>query len=222
MMFSTQATIERSVIRRPAPGAPRGAGVWVQGSVDSGVRGALVLSESVIERTRYLGVLVSAADAHIERSAVIAQEPSPSLGLGWGVLTQVQPETGARGASTIRQSAVIDAWDLGLSFAAADGLVEQVTVVGGVAVVTVDPLQAAVAHLDGLEVRDNARAGVAFFGASGTLGNTTRACNAIDLNAETLVGIVSALTDVGGNTCGCDGALPCKVLSSMLAPPDVL
>jgi hypothetical protein len=68
----------------------------------------------------------------------------------------------------------------------------------------------------------------------GAVGMTADACPAgfvfaegtclpdVDLNAETLVGVASALTDVGGNTCGCDGAVACKVLSSMLAPPDVL
>jgi hypothetical protein len=92
----------------------------------------------------------------------------------------------------------------------------------GVSVVTTDAAIPATIDLIGVEVRGNTRAGLAIFGSTANVIDSTFACNGFDLNAETLVSIAPNVADLGGNQCGCDEAVPCKVLSSQLLPPDTL
>lgn len=124
------AVVERSVVGRPS-GAGRGAGIWIQGDV-SGVRGHGTVVDSVIDRAQFVGLLASAADVVVERSAVIAVSPSATEGNGWGVLSQAQPETGDQASVTMSRSAVMHAFELGISVAGGRAALSFVSVLGGV------------------------------------------------------------------------------------------
>jgi hypothetical protein len=66
-----------------------------------------------------------------------------------------------------------------------------------------------------------ARAGLGLFGAEVQLGTTAFVCNPIHINTEFCGGTEPGLIDLGGNACGCDGAVvDCKALSSQLEPPE--
>jgi hypothetical protein len=67
-------------------------------------------------------------------------------------------------------------------------------------------------------VAENARAGIATFGATVSMLDTLVDCNAIDLDGEPIKETPYVLNDLGNNQCPCGGG-GCRVLSSGLAPP---
>ena len=66
-----------------------------------------------------------------------------------------------------------------------------------------------------------ARAGVAVFGASVDVGTSLFECNLIHLDRENIDEMVGTFTDLGLNTCGCNGEqVACAAVSSSLVPPE--
>lgn len=128
--IGTSVAVERSVVGRPA-GAGRGAGIWIF-AAPNGVRSQGTVLDTVIDRPQFVGLIASASDVVMERSAVIAPTPSPTEGNGWGVLSQAQPETGEQAQLTISQSAVMHASELGISLAGGRGAFSYLSVLGGV------------------------------------------------------------------------------------------
>ena len=84
-------------------------------------------------------------------------------------------------------------------------------------------MQASTVTLTRARVVGSARAGIASFGSSVTLGDSAVGCDAFDLDGEPDVdGTGAASFALEGAACGCDASEPCQVLHSTLAAPSAL
>ena len=89
----------------------------------------------------------------------------------------------------------------------------------GDGIVVVQDQAAATLALAGSRIEASVRAGLSVFSATATVGSATVECNAFDVDGEAASGPF-ALTDEGGNVCGCGGARSaCQVVSSNLSAP---
>jgi len=74
-----------------------------------------------------------------------------------------------------------------------------------------------------VHIEDSTRAGLANFGASVSLGQSTLVCSAFDLEGGTHMGASHHFDDLGGNRCGCPAADgPCLLESVGLEPPEMV
>ena len=69
-------------------------------------------------------------------------------------------------------------------------------------------------------IHDNQRAGVSFFGGTGTTHNNTMMCNAFDMDLEDFGGATAKVHDALGNVCGCGQPASCAATSSQPKPPE--
>jgi hypothetical protein len=130
----------------------------------------------------------------------------------------------------VRRALIERSSDSGISIISSDAVLEGVQVAStmlqsalqlgdGVSVTAVG--QPASAILTRARITNNARAGIASFGASVSLGVSIVSCNAIDLNGEAFMGFEAAFTNLGGNGCGCEQSMgDCHLQGSTLAPPE--
>jgi hypothetical protein len=68
-------------------------------------------------------------------------------------------------------------------------------------------------------IESSHRVGLSNYGSSVRVGRTGFHCNSIDLDGETFENKPYAFEDLGGNACGCEDVVSCRVVSSQLAPP---
>lgn len=194
-------------------------------------RANVTIRESVVSDTPEHGVFVNGAEAVIEASAIRDILPTSSQIWGRGIHVQEFLDSALPARIEVRHSVIERCFEAGLFVTGADAQVASTLVRGveaapandiygdGIAVVLGNIFPAAMT-VDASRIEGCARAGLGSFGAITTMGNTVLECNAIHLAGEILSGVPASYQDMGGNVCGCAGDhMPCKVLSSNLAPP---
>ncbi len=213
-----------------------GRGVNAQPS-DDGIQAFVTISDSWIERNQDSGVTASDSHLVLDRTAVRDSLPDDATqSQGAGVVSQnvgTDGLVGAGASATVRDCLVTGSHTSGVLAYGADLVLERTTVrathpqlsdgLGGDGVVAVGAgLVTAVTLSDNL-IEQSERAGLTVFGTSVHIGGNRFFCNVIHLNGEEWFGDPYAVTDLGGNVCGCNGsAVTCKVLSTGLSPPEPL
>ncbi|MBI4705510.1 MAG: right-handed parallel beta-helix repeat-containing protein [Deltaproteobacteria bacterium] len=123
---ASEAAIDATVIRDTSPNADqgeRGSGIAIQHSAATGAQADVRLSRSLLDRNHDLGVLVGASRATIE--ATVVRETLPVAGKnGRGVHAQGVPGQDLRAALTVRTSVIEQAHAAGISFEAADAVID--------------------------------------------------------------------------------------------------
>jgi hypothetical protein len=200
-------------------------------------RGTANIEASLIEHNDSLGLFVAGADATLEGVAVREQLPAPDGSDGGGIQVQWDIERQLEATMLLRDSIVEGNRDAGVLVFSAEASIEHSRIgdtapegsnglMGdGMQVLSfADFMAPASARVTRSRFERAARAGIVCFSADLMLETTALECNAIDLAAEVWQGFQpsheSALQDLGGNVCGCDGQTSaCKAISSQLAAP---
>ena len=235
---TVETTVIREVIPRPREGTG-GHGLLVQYDSRNGERAELALRASLVEATHAAGVVVTASDAQIESTRVRDTRALPDGRLGMGLLLQNDPPTNDPATSStaaLRWSLVEDSRLGGVTVIGSDvameataverttpqeadgGFGDGVVVVGGDVPGSIDVQACLIAR--------SARAGIACFGASAQVADSTFECNGLHLDSE-LLGTASgphesSFLDLGGNVCRCDSTGECVVQSANLMAPSAL
>ena len=198
-----------------------GIGVVIQASEGSANTVAGAIHDSAVERGHVAGVFLAGADASVLGLAV--RDTPNTRGL------VIQDAAGLSANVAVSHSLIEHAVDVGIFVGGSHADIDSVGVLGvkahsgnlggdGVVFIRRAPAGGTVV---GSLIQGNARAGVGVFGADVVIRDTALTCNAIALNAERGDGVAPVLTNAGGNVCGCmDELEECRVLSTMLAPPD--
>jgi len=230
------ADITHTLVRDVAPAfgslSNTGRGVNIQDDYNTGVDSDAQLSGVLIEHVREVGVMIAGARAALEGVLVRDVSPADDQTAGRGINAQTDPMSGKRANVEVRWSHVEHVYDLGIFLTGGDMVVEG-TLVRDVKPQPFDGLfgDGAVATqqgdgtsmtLSGVRIENVARAGIAMFGAHGSLRGTRLACNPLDLVGNDFLGIEVTLENLGGNACGCEQTAECKMMSPTLeAPPPV-
>jgi hypothetical protein len=220
-------------------GAAAGEGVargWAVFGQDAGPEApaALTLERCLVEEFDAAGVNMTGGALSLSR-CWIRGATGVDAAYGRGVNVQLDPTDQTPASGAIHDSWIADAFDVGLLFNGATGTVGNVAVqrvapnpgageFGDGILVTATELGPVDVTLDAILVSESARAGLAVFSATVALTGSAFDCNPIHLNGEDSAFGDFALTDGGGNRCGC-GELDeasCKVLSAGLEPPEAL
>ncbi len=231
------ALIEGCVVEDTGPRVSdkaAGVGVYAYDSPDTKVRAQMTVRGSLVQRNHEGGIVGFGADLVVEDTVVRDTLPTVRDGMfGGGIHGGVNPITMARSAVVVRRCLVHRTRSTGISVFGSEGTVEA-TIVRGVLAQEADGLFGdGVASLMDLDlpgslllqrsiVEGSARAGVAVFGASLSLGGSRLTCNGFDLNFSPDMArgkFPAELTDSGSNTCGCEGAIvTCRAASASLQP----
>jgi hypothetical protein len=242
-VFSSAAIVEDTLIRDTSPNAAGlfGRAIDVEDSSTNPEHHATIaVQSSVIERHFDIGIFTAGSDITLD-STVVRDVFSQVATQEYGRALQIQdrPEIGHRGSGQINSSLIERCSDVGVVAANAD-LTLQGSIVrmvaprasdgafgDGVALLRSvsgqdflgEPF--ASANITAVVIANNARAGVASFGADITLQAAMLECNNIHINGEVdLFGVAATFLDLGGNHCGCaDDNVDCQLLSSELVPP---
>jgi hypothetical protein len=231
---SLSGTIVRRV--QPTSDGSWGRGVDIGPDVPTVTPTSATLSCMLVDSVHDIGVLVLGSAVTIDRAEVLDVAPS-APGFGWGICFQLSGEVGTRASGTLFRSRVERSEVANVVLAGADVELFDVVLSGALPSTAAqtfgDGLMASSHQRDGVveptsaivgdsAIVNNSRAGVAVFGATIEVTGSQVQCNAIDLNRDSFAGLEGALIDAGGNQCGCDESLPCKVLAAGLTPPDPL
>ncbi|WP_437801820.1 right-handed parallel beta-helix repeat-containing protein [Sorangium sp. So ce693] len=194
-VLGSDATIKAAVVRATQPRAD-GTGGWgidVASNPETGESASVSVRTSLVEQNHDVGVLVLNSDAMIEATVVRVTQPRADGTGGWGIGVQETPETGESASVSVRTSLVEQNHEVGVLVLNSDATIEATVVRttkardnntfgDGIAV------EKGTARIQNATITDNARAGVANFGSEVTILATTLACNAFDLNGETVDG----------------------------------
>lgn len=209
---------------------------------DRETRANVSVSRSLIEHNHEGGIGIHGSDGTVDLSVVRFSLPNASdqtRGRGINIQpscpTRVQgerlcdPET--RSWATVARSLIEHNREQGLVIMGSDATVDSSVVRSTLANaatnafgdgITVLAFDASGAITNSL-VADNARAGVASFGASTSVAGTHIRCAAFELNGEPYGGSDFEFVDGGGNSCGCPTAdSACQLVSVGLEPPEPL
>jgi hypothetical protein len=235
-----ESTVIRDVAALPS-GTTGGRGIGVQYRQELSVRSEVTLRRSLIERSAEAGLTVTASDMVIESTAIRESGPRPDGIQGIGVLVQHdvlgKPGQDTRSTAAIRWSVIETTHLAGVMIFGSTATLDDTLVRDskpqsndarfgdGVVVIGADVKGSAT--LKHVRVEQSARVGVANFGGSMSVGDTTIECAGIPLAGERLsdgAGIHEPLfTDAGGNLCGCEADVSaCIVQSSNLGAPAAL
>jgi hypothetical protein len=236
-LIASEGTIESTVVRDIAPRGDGFGGRGIDAEIDpiSGVSANAHIDNVLIERCHEFGIFIGGAEATIQRSTIrdISARPVDGAG-GVGITIQMSFETGAPSNGTILTTLVERTQQGGLAVIGASATFTDVVVrdsmpdgngAFGDGLVTTaafynNVLIPSATHVASSLIASNARAGVLAFATDVTLVDNQFECNAIHLNGEPYEDIGFVIDDLGGNSCGCNGAAsPCKVLSSNLEVP---
>jgi hypothetical protein len=197
------------------------------------------VSNSLIEENHELGVLFMGAEASMEATVVRRTFPVDGpTGFGHGVAVQMACldtpaglacDAAARSNVTITGSLIEDMLEAGVLILGADAALDRTVVRNtavatdgrfgdGVAVVVSGPDVTASVAIDRSHVAHSARAGVAVFGSTLSLGTSAISCSAFDLQGEAHHRDFE-LDDRGGSRCGCDEPEVCRATSTGIEPP---
>jgi hypothetical protein len=208
-----------------------GRGINLQDSEVTGQRTAFDLRSCRLTDNHEAALVIGGSDGTVESTVV--RNTRPEVASGWfgrGVVAQFNPLTLAAATATIRSSLVEGNQDTGILVAGAEVLVESTHVRDtrvrdtdgefgdGLAVMQFGATSSL--RVQHCIVETSGRGGLVSFSAAVELGSSKLACNVIDLNGETISEAPFVFTDLGNNECGCSGDPMCRVLSSVLVPPD--
>jgi hypothetical protein len=114
------ATVVRDTLPRAAD-QTGGHGIHVRVDAASGQRGALVLGQSVVERSTALGLVVVGSDAVLDATVVrdVATQPNDGT-LGWGIIAVDDADWSERASVTATRSLVERAHGAGVLVAGSD------------------------------------------------------------------------------------------------------
>lgn len=203
-----------------------GRGISVQSSA-GGLPAALTVRDTLIDGNTEAGcVLIGSGTATLERVVVRDTLPHAGGNQGFGLVFQGDADDII---ATVRDSYVLRSNQVGVLLqggalelssstirdtrAGADGSF-------GDGLVLIVPVAGENhATVTNCVITGNARAGIASFAGEVTLTGSQVACNAVDLNTETMTADAS-IADGGDNACACDDTQEaCRVLSSTIEPP---
>ncbi|RLB54519.1 MAG: hypothetical protein DRI90_20180, partial [Deltaproteobacteria bacterium] len=241
-VVAVDAIVEAVAVRDTACEVASGAfgrGIVAEINPETGSRAMLQLAGSVVEGSHEVGVIVLGSEATISGTVIRDTLPRSIDGLfGRGLIVQLAAETSTRSDVTVSQVLIEGSHEAGLYIAGADGTVEDTVVAttgaqndtdlfgdGVIASTLFTPGGVASTNLSLQRclIRDSARAGIASFGATIALANSALDCNPISLAGEPFLDQPFAISDSGGNACGCASeTVLCQVLSTGLTPPDPL
>ncbi len=186
----------------------------------------------VIERSHAAGISAEASVLSVLNTTIRDTQPQQMAGaFGNGIRVQNDVAAAMSSELYLTTSLVEDNHEVGVlgmdSAITLDGVLVRRTQTrldgtfgDGVALVQSDG--GATGTITGSFVNENARAGLANFGATLAIGGNRIRCSSVDLNGE-LNKTEFVYNDLGGNTCGCPEAVEaCQVLSANLAPPEPL
>lgn len=204
-----------------------GRGASIQVNWRSGATANASIRGSALVDNAEAGLFLSGGEATIE--GVLVRDVALTQSLSRGINIQGDFYGGVASSAEIRSSVIEGTREVGLFIAGADVTLESSVVRevratdalfgDGVELVS-STLPTSGTILRSL-VESNDRAGIASFGAHARLEASVVRCNGIDLVGEEL-NQPYVFDDAGGNLCDCDGAMPCRVLSSNLSPPTPL
>lgn len=238
--YGVDLILERTAVRdtQPHPMIGLGRGVEVAEREGTSEESRAVVRSCRIERNHEIGLLISGSQALLEDTWVHEIAPAANGFYGRGVQVQFVPLSGVPSSATLSGCRVDTVRELALGVMASTATVERTALLqtagsafngilgDGLAAVSSLALPVSVTVTASL-LQDNARAGMASFGASVSLSDTALECNVLQLNGERDYGLLGEplsipfmFDDLGGNRCGCgDLEEPCTVLSSGLVPP---
>lgn len=230
-----EGTLVRDIQSELATGV-HGRGLVAEVSPQAGVRASLSCTGSVVERSQEVGLLVLGSEAALSGVAIVDTRPRASdQRFGRGLIVQFSAETLDRSDVTLDHSAIRDSHDAALFVIGADLSVTDTVIEGtkpqpegslfGDGVIAMSypaggQTMTATVGMERCSVSNNARAGIAGFGATMALSASALDCNSFDLAGEPYDGLPFDISDRGGNVCGCGSETrPCVVRSSSLTPP---
>ena len=227
VMTSGKATLEETVVRQGVfdPLLGPGRGVDIGDDPDTGIASQAEIRRSVIEENMESGVVVYGSEVTITDTVIRNTLPAADGRFGHGLAVQ---SSAAPSQVTLNTSVIEGNRSIGLSVVGSTLSMSR-SVVSATSPQELDrkfgdgifALQFGKTELTISESRiaDSARAGVANFAATMSIGATVLECNAIQLDGEALGGDYQ-FEDRGGNACSCGPeAGVCQVVSTNLEPP---
>jgi hypothetical protein len=240
-------TIETTIVRDTAPRSSDdffGRGISIEPSEDTRASSKLEIRGALVERNHEFGIAILGSEGVVDSAFVRDTQPRQYdglLGVGIAFTTQVIMKIHASGS--VKQSVVEKAHVAGLLAAGADVVASDIElhdtqpepdgdqfgdgIIATSYLVYIPGIYPTSLDVSRATVNRSARAGVATFGASVSLGSTAVSCNRIDLDGETMDADLPTETDFtfedrGGNVCGCDEhTTTCIVATSNLEPPSL-
>lgn len=187
-----------------------------------------------IERAVEAGFFGQGVDLTLSDLAVMQTYARPDGDIGRGVC--FQSESADLGSVAVLERVWIDQnHDAGLLLEGTTATVDHIFIADTLATVAEgkfgDAIQVlsevgfapAVANIHNAHVEGSQRAGIAVYGATVSIANSALECNPIDLNGQHIGNNAFALSDAGGNRCGCgEEQKDCRVLTTDLEPPSAL
>jgi hypothetical protein len=232
-------TVTASLIRDIEPAADDGRfgrGISAQGlrfvGETGGGRPAVVIDQSVITNNHEVGVFAVGSDVEVTHTTIADIAPTDAMELGRGLESGGQlfgdDPTVVPGTLTLRDSVIQRVEDTGI-------LVVDSTFDGRRFIVRQVEAQAVDgAFGDGLSligwpepstladavIHETARASMSVFDTNLSVSGSVLSCSDIAIAVDAVTQPDAAVTNLGGNHCGCDGSwAACKALSSTLEPP---
>lgn len=184
-----------------------------------------------IESNIAAGLILAGAEGTIESTVVARTESRPSGTAGVGLTAQISHDTLSGSVATVRHCHIEGNHEMGVFIDGSRATIEATDV----AAAAPDGLgwygdcigvRALPGYREVTQIRDSTighchRAGILSVGAAVELTGVTLDCNPIHLNGEPAHNFDSAITDLGGNRCGCGPVVEeCRVLSVGLDAPD--
>ena len=232
-VMGSDVTFEDCVIADTLPDSitmEGGRGLEAQWNAATGERANVTVRSSLVAGNREGGVVVVSADAVLESTFVRDTEPRLSDGLkgiGVSIGYDTAPGGGPPSQGTLRWSVVDHNVVIGISVVGSQATLDSVLVRDtlpfadgsfGDGLLLLGGDVPSAASITGSRIERSARAGIANFAGTVSLGSTTLSCNAIDLDGES-TRVPYAYHDLGGNACGCGAPVDCKVLSAHIGAP---
>lgn len=233
--LGSDVTIEGSLVRETLLDADgtMGVGLLVMPDDASGERGIVDVRASAFVRNHSMGILALGSDLVAEDSRFAEGQPETTDGFfGRGIQVQwggVEAKP-VPAHATLRRCAFEDNYEVGLFVVGAQAVIEDSVLRGtklgfgdsqlGDGIGVAASFLPASIDVTRTRIEGNARAGIANFGSTVHMGDTTLECNAIQLHGDAYQGSAFSYDDRGGNRCACDTKdEACKVLSAGLAAP---
>jgi hypothetical protein len=234
LVAGADVTFEGTIVRDgvPSDAGDIGRGVSLQRDASRGARTRATIVGCLFESNRESSVFVQSSDVTMVDSLV--RDTTPADGGLFGVGVTVQGDEPIDRATVVIRSCVIErSHEMGVLVFDSDVTMEHVTVRDtqpsestgyfGDGIAIVSQYGVASAHITDSHIERAARAAVANFGASISLGQSTLDCNPIDLNGERFSNYKFVFDDLGGNRCGCGSTeISCATNSASLEAPSPL
>ena len=232
-LAGTDADIEASVVRDISPQEADGffgRGIALQSYAVSPGPLTLAVRSSVVARCHEVGIMASGGELTVERTAVHDVFPAPAdQRLGRGIVAQLDIDAQVPSNAQVLASLVARTVEGGVFVAGStlvlrdseirDTKAQALEGTFGDGLTVITAIGPAAGEVTRCRIAGSARAGIANFGASVTVADTSLECNNIGLDGEHDY----HFENVGGNRCGCgDTYEECQVLSSNLEPPEEL